>query len=135
MKISNVAAKAACDAVSALVNASSTLVMYSGTAPADSDTALSGNVALVTLPMNATAFGASIDGNPNAISTAGAIAPTAASNTGTATFFRIFNGAGTCVMQGSCGVSAASPDLVLASTSLVAGGTVTVTALTLTMPE
>ena len=127
--ITNAAANAAANAVTALVNGGS-LRIYSGTKPATPDDALSGNTLLAQLSFGATAFGSAANG----VSTANAIASdTSADATGTASFFRAHNSSGTAVFQGTCGTSNA--DLVLSSTSISSGGTVEVTSLTYTQPK
>ena len=120
----------AADAVCVRAN-NGVLNIYSGTAPVDADTALSGNTLLAGLTMAATAFGAASAG----VATAGTItADSSADATGTASFFRIFETGGTVVVcQGTVGTSGA--ELNLSSTSIVAGGTVSVTALTYTQAK
>jgi hypothetical protein len=132
---SNTAAKAGLDAALALLNAggAGSLVIYSGTAPADADTALSGNTALATFTLETTAFGAATDAAPGA--TAALATPddvTAAAN-GTATFARLLNNAGTCVAQLDVGTSGAS--ITLSTTTFVSGQPVTVTSLNIKLPE
>lgn len=135
MNISNVAAKAAMDAISALANAGGAgkLRIYSGTAPADTDTALSGNTLLADFALNATAFGASTDANPGALATANSVADVNASNTGTATFGRILNNAGTAIAQFDVGTSGTT--CIVSSTSFVSGQPCSVTSATLKHPE
>jgi hypothetical protein len=63
-----------------------------------------------------------------------------ADNTGTAGHFRIYNSQATkdgttCFMQGTVGLSAASPDMVLDSTSFTAGQSFSVVTFTLTAPH
>lgn len=136
LNISNVAAKAAMDAVTALVNAGTPpglLRIYSGTAPADTDTALSGNTVLASFPLAADAFGDAADVAPGARSTAAAIADVNAAATGTATFGRILNAAGVAICQFDVGTSGAT--CIVSSTSFVSGQPCSVTSLTLTHPE
>lgn len=97
--------------------------IYSGTAPANIDTALSGNTLLAEATFGATAFGAP----SNAAMTANAITgDISADATGTATFFRWFKSDGTTPLtQGTVGTSGA--ELNLNSVSLIAGGTVNIT--------
>jgi hypothetical protein len=135
--ISYAAAKTALDAVTALLNVggAGTLVVYSGTMPTDSDTALSGNTALITFALNATAFAASTDANPGATAVANAITGVNASATDTATFFRLFNNAGTCVGQGTVTATGGGGDCTITTTSVVSGQPSTVTSLTLNHPE
>lgn len=128
--ISTAARNAAADAVVDLVDAGTppgSLRIYSGTAPADVNAALSGNTLLAQLPMSTTAFGAASNG----VATANAItSDTSADASGTATFFRITNAAGTAIIQGEVGTSGS--DLNLSSTSITAGGTVAVSSFTYT---
>jgi hypothetical protein len=128
-KISNTSANAAANAVAALCN-SGKLRVYSGTQPADANTALSGNTLLAELAFGSTAFGSASAG----VATANAITSATAGNTGTATFFRVVESDGsTVVFDGSAGT--ASADLVLGTTSIVSGATVSVSSLTYTQPE
>lgn len=127
--ITTAARNAAADAVVDLVDAggAGSLRIYSGTAPADANAALSGNTLLAQLTMSATAFGSAAAG----VATAAAITQdSSADATGTATFFRILSGAATVIMQGEVGTSGS--DLNLNSTSIQAGAAVSVSSLTYT---
>lgn len=123
--------KAKLDALDAQLGASPLLRIYSGTAPADADAALSGNTLLAELAMSATPFAAAA-GTGTVTKTANAITSDASADaTGTATFFRIYKSDGvTCRVQGSVGTSGA--DLNLNSTAITAGGTVAVSSLVIT---
>lgn len=132
-KISNAAARAMLDALTALLNGGS-IKIYTGTRPADPDTALAGNTLLGTLPLSATAFGAATDADPGALATANAItSDTTADATGTATWFRAVGSGGTAVIDGNVGI--ATSDLILDNVNIVAGGTIAVTSWTITQPE
>lgn len=138
LSISNNAAKAACDAIVDLIDVGGggKLRIYSGTVPTDADTALGAQVLLAELNMNATAFGSAADLNPGARATANAITDdTAANATGTASFFRVVNAAGTCIMQGSVSATGGGGDLQLNTVSIVINAAVQVTAFTFTVPE
>jgi hypothetical protein len=126
--ISTAARSAAADAVTALIGASGLLRIYEGAVPATAQAALGGgNNVLAELPLSADAFADAVAG----VSTANAItSDSSADKSGTATFFRVLTSGGTCVMQGSVGTSGC--DLNLSTTSIVLGGTVTVTSLTYT---
>lgn len=128
--LTNTAANAAADAVTALAN-SGKLRIYSGTKPATADTALSGNTLLAELTMNATAFGAASAG----VATANSItSDSSADATGTATFFRLFKSDGTTVIcDGTVGTSGC--DLNINTTSIVAGAVVAVSAFTYTQSK
>jgi len=98
---SNAAVNAEADNVCALLN-NGYLRIYSGTQPANADTALSGNTLLAELRFSATAFAAAVAGQ----AVANAIATVTATAAGTATFFRTFKSDGaTAVMDGSVGTS------------------------------
>ena len=128
--ITTAARNAAADAVVDLVDVggAGSLRIYSGTAPADANAALSGNTLLAQLAMSATAFGSAASG----VATAAAITQdSSADATGTATFFRILAGNGTTVvMQGEVGTSGAN--LNLNSVAISAGAAVSVSSLTYT---
>lgn len=108
------------------------LRIYSGVTPATPDTALSSNTLLAELRFNAAAFGAPTAGEPDVMNAGAFTQDSSADNTGTAAFFRGFANDGTTVeMQGSVGVSAS--DMILNSVSIVAGGIVQVTSMTISL--
>lgn len=117
------------------LGASPKLRIYSGTVPSNADAALSGNTQLAELVCAATPISGYSDTGTAARATLGAIAPdTSADATGTATFFRILDSAGTTVKaQGTVGT--ATSDLILNTTSITAGSQVSVTAGTIDLPE
>lgn len=103
----------------------SLIKLYTGTQPANANTALSGNTLLVTLTI-AGAFGTDSNGTLtfNTVTDGTAVA------TGTATFFRIYKSDGTTVvMDGSVGTSSA--DLVLNTVSIATNDTVAITSGTI----
>jgi len=105
------------------------LKLYTGTKPADADTALSGNTLLATLTLNATAFPASSGG----VLTANAITSATAVATGTATFFRIRNaGDSATLCDGTVGTSGC--DMNLNTAAIVTSASVSISAFTLTLP-
>lgn len=126
-KRTNLAANTACDAMAALAN-SGRLKIYDGTQPATADTAVTSQVVLADLTMNATAFGSAVAG----VATANAITQdSSADATGTATWFRLYKSDNsTVICDGSVGTSSA--DLVLNSVAISSGAAVSVTAFTLT---
>ncbi|OKH70829.1 hypothetical protein EB72_24860 [Mycobacterium sp. SWH-M1] len=117
------------------LGASPRIRIYSGTVPTNADAALSGNTLLAELVCAATPFSGYTDTGTAARATFGAIASdSSADNTGTATFFRLVDSAGTTTKgQGSVGTSSA--DLVLNTVSLTAGSTVSITSATIDLPE
>jgi hypothetical protein len=134
-QIPTAAQNAACDAIVDLLDggsAAGTVKVYSGTQPADANTALSGNTLLVTFTLDSTAFGDASSGVATAASTP--ITGTAVA-TGTASFFRAASGGtgGTgTVLDGSVGTSSA--DLILNTTSITSGLDVTLSSFTVTVP-
>jgi hypothetical protein len=110
------------------------LRIYSGTEPATADTALSGNTLLAQLTFGATAFAAATASGADRIITANAITQDSSADAdGTATFFRATNTAGTTtIYQGTVGTS--GQQLNLTATNIVAGGVVSVSSLSITLP-
>jgi hypothetical protein len=99
--------------------------LYSGTQPANANTALTTQVLLVSMPISG-AFGTDTNGTL----TLGSVIATGAVASGTAGFFRIFKSDGTSViMDGSVGLSGA--DLILNTVDIVAGQSVDITSGTI----
>jgi len=101
-----------------------TLTIYDGARPATGGTA---TTILAEIGFNATSFGAAASG---VITANNFTADTVANNTGTATWFRVTDGASAFIMDGDVGTSGS--DLNLNSTSISAGVTVDVTDMVLT---
>jgi hypothetical protein len=122
---------AACDAVAALLNSGKARI-YSGTRPANANTALSGNTLLAELTFGSTAFGAAVAG----VATANAItADSSADATGTATFARLLKSNGTSVvMDVDVTTSAGSDRIVLDTVAIAAGANVSISSFTITQP-
>lgn len=103
----------------------SLIKLYTGTQPANANTALSGNTLLVTLTI-AGAFGT----DSNGTLTFSTVTNGTAVASGTATFFRIYKSDGTTVvMDGSVGTSSA--DLVLNTTTVATNDTVAISSGTI----
>ena len=125
----NLAVNTEGDALAALLNAGF-IKIYDGTQPATGDTALSGNTLLATLTFGNPAFTSTVAG----VATANAITSGTAVATSTATFCRLFKSDNTtAVFDGSCGTSAAN--LVLNTTSIVSGATVSCSSFTFTIAK
>lgn len=118
---------AALDAFTALLNGG-TVEIYDGTQPAGPGTAITTQNKLVTLTLNATAFGASAAG----VATANAITSGTAIATGTATWARWKSSGGTAHMD--CSVGSSGCDLNLSTATINSGNTVSVSSFTLTHP-
>lgn len=134
--MSILAAKAALDAATALVNGGGTghLVIRTGSPPTKTTDADTGTL-LATLTMSATAFPASTSSTTNGLATATANAITSDTNaaaSGTAGFFRMKSGTPVTIFQGTVGT--ASADLILNTTTITAGDTVACTSFKITLP-
>jgi hypothetical protein len=127
--LSDVAANAEANALALLLN-SGKIDIFSGTQPANANTALAGNTLLAQLTFGSPAFGSAVNG---AI-TANAIGSGSASNTGTASFARIYESDGTTViMDVQVGTSGAG--INLNTLAIVSGATVSVTSFTHAVTE
>ena len=125
-QLANVTVNGQADNLSARLNGG-LLRIYDGVQPATADTALGTQVLLAELTFNATAAPAAAGG----LLTFNAITADASANaTGTASWFRATNTAGTVVvLDGSVGT--ATSNLILNSVSIVLGGNVAVSSFTL----
>jgi hypothetical protein len=127
-KLATATRNAELDAITTRVGASGLLKIYSGTQPADANTALSGNTLLSTLTLNATFAPASSGG----VLTLNAITQdSSAAATGTATFARMYKADGTTVI-GDFTVGTSGADINLNTTSIVTGGPVSCSSFTIT---
>lgn len=140
-RISNAAARAACDAVVDSLDGGAgagLLRGYTGAQPADPDTAASGTL-LFTLVLSDPAFGAAADNNPGGRATANSItSDTSADATGTLGYCRGWssNDGSTplnAIIDGEAGTSGA--DFNFNTVAIVSGATVSLTSWTVTMPE
>lgn len=108
-----------------------TVTLYSGSVPANANTALSGNTVLAILTCS----------DPSAPAAAGktltlsAITQdSSADATGEATFFRMADSAGNVVIQGSVSAVGGGGDLQMNTASVVSGGPVQITSCSFTLP-
>lgn len=136
--VSMTSARAALDALLAKLNvgaAAGHIKIFTGAMPATCETADSGTL-LSTLTLSVTAFAGSTDPGTTGLATATANAiasDTNAAATGTAGYFRAYDSAGVCIVQGTVGTSAA--DMILNTTAIAAGATVAITSWTVTLPD
>lgn len=131
-KIATAARNAAANAIAALLN-SGTVAIRTGSPPTNVSDASSGTL-LGTLAFGATAFGSASTG----VCTANSItSDTTADDSGDAGHFRAY-GSGAAdtaaTFQGTAGNSGDTPDLVFDNKTIVAGGTIAISSMTLTMP-
>jgi hypothetical protein len=132
-KIAANSASSAADAVVDRLDAGSgpgTLVIFGSACPADADTADSGTT-LAVLTFSDPAFGAATGGT----ATANAItADSSANATGTAMCFRAKDSDGNVIFQGAITTTGGGGDIILNSTSITSGQSVSITVLTYTQP-
>lgn len=119
-KISNAAAIAAVDAITGLLNigGAGRIDIFDGTMPADVDTAITTQNKLASLLLSNPAFQAADDQVGYARAVSWSINNDSSANaTGTATWFRAYNGAGDAVIDGNVGTTDSS--LVLSKVDIV----------------
>ena len=127
IKLSTAARNAMLDGITSTVGGSAKLRIYDGTQPAGPGTAVSTQVLLAELTCNATFAPAASSGT---LTLNSITQDSSADATGTASWFRIVTSGGTAVIDGS--VSTSGADMNLNSTSIVSGGTVSITSATFT---
>lgn len=128
-KIGTSARNAAVDAIATLLN-SGTIAIRSGSPPTNVADANSGTL-LGTLTFGNPAFGSGSTG----VATANAItSDTSADASADAGHFRLISSGAVTIAQGTAGEAADTPDLVFDEKSIVAGGTIAISSMTLTMP-
>jgi hypothetical protein len=113
------------DEITGLAGTSALLRIYDGSRPATGGTA---TTLLAELTCNATAFAPAA--TSGALTLNAITADSSANATGTATWFRIVSSGATHIMDGDVGTSGS--DLNLNSTSITAGGSVSVTSFVIT---
>lgn len=135
-RISNQAAKAATDALTALLNggpAAGYVEIRTGTQPASVGTAASGTL-LGTLTLSDPAFGAATTASPSVATASAITGDTAADATGTAGWFRGYDSTGATVIDGNVTATGGGGDMTLSSTSIITGGAINISAWTISHP-
>ena len=132
----NAVCQAMLTAVATAANAGTAAVIriLTGTPPANADASESGTL-LATLTCSATMSSGISDTGTAARLTFGAItSDSSADATGTATYFRLLTQTGgTVIAQGTVGTSSA--DLILNTTAVTSGSTVSMSGATIDLPE
>jgi hypothetical protein len=136
VRVANTPLQAMGDAIVDLIDAGAgagTIKIYTGTQPADGDAALGGNTLLGTLTFSDPAFGAT---STSGVATASAITDdSSADATGTATWARIQDSDAANVFDCDVTATGGGGTITLNSTSITSGGTISITAFTLTHPD
>ena len=128
VQFSTTARNAALDAIETAISTSPTMKIWTGTLPATCAAADAAGTTLATLTLPSDWMAAASGGVK---SLAGTWQDAAADATGTATHFRIYQGA-TCHVQGSITVTGGGGDMTLDNTSIASGQQVTITSFTVT---
>lgn len=137
LRVATATRQAQCDAVVDLIDGGAgagRILIYDGTQPANANINVTDQVLLAELTFSDPAFGAA---DSNGIATANAITQDAsANNTGTATWARIIQSvASPEVVVFDCDVGTSGATINLNTTSIVAGGAVSITSFTITQPD
>lgn len=135
-KLSTAARNAACNAIVDLIDGGTgagRCEIRSGSPPANVGDASSGDL-LGICTFSATAFGAASNGQAaaNAITS-----DTDANASNDAGYFRVYAGAAgdtAALFQGTAGEAADTPDMVFDNKTIVAGGTIAISNMTVTVP-
>lgn len=118
------------DSIESTVGTAAKLRLYNGTMPATAGTALSGNTLLCEISLPSDWMAAATSAAPSVKAKSGTWSGSGAAP-GTATFFRIYDSAGTvCGMQGSAGTS--GTDMILDNASIAVSQVVTVNTFSIT---
>lgn len=133
MRLSTTLRNALAAAITATIDggpAAGYVEIRTGSQPATANTAASGTL-LGTLTLSDPSFGAPSTGVITANTVTG---DTSADASGTAGWFRAYDSTGAAVEDGSITATGGGGDMTIASTSIVAGGTINITGWTITIP-
>lgn len=109
--------------------------IYDGTRPANPATAVTTQVLLIDFTLPEPAFGNAAAVTGGAAATANAITSVAAAAAGTASWFRVVDGAGTALFDGDVTATGGGGDLTMASTTITLAMDTGVTGFTYTQPK
>lgn len=138
LKFADSVAIAQCNAAVDLVDVGAgdgSVEIYNGSRPANPSVAISSQTKLVDFVLPATAFGNAAAVTGGAQATANAVTPVAAAATGTASWFRVFDGDGAALWDGDVTDTAGSGDMKVSSTSIVSAVEVSIVTWTFTQPK
>lgn len=109
--------------------------VYDGTRPASPATAVSTQVMLVDYTLPEPAFGNAVAVTGGATATAATISNTTAAASGTASWFRVFDGSGNAVFDGDITLTGSGGDLTMSALVITAGMDTGITGFTYTQPK
>lgn len=126
-----------CDALVDAVDGGSgagTCEIRTGSPPATPATADSGTL-LATCTFSDPAFGAATSADPSVATASSITSDTNADASGDAAHFRVKDSNGVVIFQGTAGESGDTPDMVFNEKSILAGGTVSISSMTVQIPS
>jgi len=138
LRISNALAILACNAfVDALDSGASaaSLEVFSGAQPANPQIDVTTQTLLVRFDLPEPAFGEAVSVSGGARAEAAPVDPVLALASGTATWFRAYDGDGNATLDGSVSESDGDGELLVASANIVAGTEVSIISFTFTQPK
>ena len=136
-KVGIAAIKAMCDALVDQLDAGAgagTCEIRTGAPPATPATADSGTL-LATCTFSDPAFGNSTSADPSVATASAITSDTNADASGDAGHFRCKDSNGVVVFQGTAGEAADTPDMEFDEKSIIAGGTVAIQSMTVSIPS
>lgn len=128
IRYSTDALEAFLDTLNTTIGSGGKLRFYSGTKPANADTALSGNTVLAELALSSTPFGAA---SSRTITAASITTDTSADATGTATWASFLTSGNVRVLDVTVGEAADSADITVDNKDFQAGADIAVSSFTL----
>lgn len=134
LRLSTICAIAQCNALAARLGGGS-LKLYSGTAPGEPDLPLVSATELVAFRLNTPAFEPATANPYGAEARLKPPASVAAASTGNAQFFRFYDSANVCVLEGTVTNALGTGDLRLPSVSVVSGVIISVVDYKLIQPK
>lgn len=134
LRLSTICAIAQLDALTAQLDGGS-LKLYSGTAPGEPDLPLVSATELVSFDLNTPAFEPAVAASVGAEAALDPPASVAATATGNAQFFRLYDSADVCVLEGTVTDALGTGDLRLPSVSVVSGVIISVVDYKINQPK
>ena len=110
-----------------------TIKLYGDTQAATANTAVGAQTLLATLTFSATAFGSATTADPSVATASSITSDSSCDDTDTVTWARWANGAATTILDCTAGISSGTFDIEFNTDAFVAGATVSISALTVTM--
>ncbi len=136
-KVGIAAIKLMCDALVDAIDGGAgagTCAIRTGSPPATPATADSGTL-LGTLTFSDPAFGAATSADPSVATASSITSDTSADASGDAGHFRVKDSNGVVIFQGTAGEAGDTPDMTFDEKSIVAGGVIAISSMTVSIPS